>query len=594
MSYKIRLLGIAPYHHMRNLLLALAEEYEEIELTVFVGDLQQGVELAKRNFYNDYDAVISRGGTAAMLREQLDLPVIEIPISPFDIMRAMALIGSVSDHYAIVGFPNVTASAELLCQLMNYRIDIYTIQSADEVEETLRTVQESGIHAILCDMVAHTVALQMGLDVVLITSGADGIRAALTEAVRMYSNYNRLREENRFLRTLIWNQIDHTVVFNERGELFFSTLENNESPIMEFLKEESLQRQTDERKHILKQMNNMRYSIRMCRENYAGKDYIVYYFSESRVPSSDIQKGIRYESQREAEEQYNNCLYGIVGLLRGQQEKINRMNLTGYPVMVCGEDGTLKRQVVNYMYLQGPWRNRPLIIIDCFMLNEKSWSYLMDHHNSPLVQSDCTIFTKNVDVLSPQWRHQMIANMTAMDIGKRNRLIFSCVCKKDELLTEAGLSFVEGLSCQTLYLPPIRQRADHIPAIVNMYLSYLNTHMTRQTMGLAPDAMRQLQRFEWPYNYTQFQRILKELALTAEGPYITAREVEEVLKREQTIATMNTGAEDAGKPLDLSGTMDEINREIIRRVLEEEDGNQSRTASRLGISRTTLWRFLNH
>lgn len=594
MSYKIRLLGIAPYHHMRNLLLALAEEYEEIELTVFVGDLQQGVELAKRNFYNDYDAVISRGGTAAMLREQLDLPVIEIPISPFDIMRAMALIGSVSDHYAIVGFPNVTASAELLCQLMNYRIDIYTIQSADEVEETLRTVQESGIHAILCDMVAHTVALQMGLDVVLITSGADGIRAALTEAVRMYSNYNRLREENRFLRTLIWNQIDHTVVFNERGELFFSTLENNESPIMEFLKEESLQRQTDERKHILKQMNNMRYSIRMCRENYAGKDYIAYYFSESRVPSSDIQKGIRYESQREAEEQYNNCLYGIVGLLRGQQEKINRMNLTGYPVMVCGEDGTLKRQVVNYMYLQGPWRNRPLIIIDCFMLNEKSWSYLMDHHNSPLVQSDCTIFTKNVDVLSPQWRHQMIANMTAMDIGKRNRLIFSCVCKKDELLTEAGLSFVEGLSCQTLYLPPIRQRADHIPAIVNMYLSYLNTHMTRQTMGLAPDAMRQLQRFEWPYNYTQFQRILKELALTAEGPYITAREVEEVLKREQTIATMNTGAEDAGKPLDLSGTMDEINREIIRRVLEEEDGNQSRTASRLGISRTTLWRFLNH
>lgn len=593
MTSKIRLLGIAPYHHMKNLLLALSEEYEEVEMTVFVGDLQQGVELAKKNFYNDYDAVISRGGTAALLREQLDLPVVEIPILPFDIMRAMNLIGSVSDHYAIVGFPNVTASAELLCRLMNCRIDIYTIQGADEVESTLEAVRESGIHAILCDMVAHTVALQMGLEVVLITSGADGIHQALAEAVRMYRNYDRLWEENRFLRTLIWNQIDHTVVFNEKGELFFSTQENNESPIVEFLQEESVLEQPDERKHILKQINNMRYSIRMCRESYAGKDYIAWYFSETRVPSPDIQKGIRYEGAREAQEQYDGCLYGVVGLLRDQQEKIKRMNLTGYPVMVCGEDGTLKRQAVNYMYLNGPWKNRPLIIIDCFMLNEKSWNWLMDHHNSPLVQSDCTIFTKNVDVLSPQQRHQLIANMSAMDIGRRNRLIFSCVCKKDELVTEAGLAFVEGLSCQTLYLPPVRQRADHIPAIANMYLSYLNTSLARPVAGLLPEAMELLRNFEWPYNYTQFQRVLKELALMAEADCITEEETETVLKRERTVATLNAKAEDMGKPLDLSRTLDEINREIIQRILEEEDGNQSRTAMRLGISRTTLWRFLN-
>ena len=60
------------------------------------------------------------------------------------------------------------------------------------------------------------------------------------------------------------------------------------------------------------------------------------------------------------------------------------------------------------------------------------------------------------------------------------------------------------------------------------------------------------------------------------------------------MATVNTQVEDAGKPLDLSLTLSEINREIIGRVLLEEDGNQSRTAQRLGISRTTLWRLLNN
>ena len=128
MHRKVRVLGIAPYDNMKALMLNLAQERDDIELTVFVGDLQQGVELAKRNFYNDYDAIVSRGGTAQLLQEELDLPVVEIAVTPFDIMRAMKLAKSVSDQYVIVGFPGVTASAEQLCQLMQYQIDIHTIQ----------------------------------------------------------------------------------------------------------------------------------------------------------------------------------------------------------------------------------------------------------------------------------------------------------------------------------------------------------------------------------------------------------------------------------------------------------------------------------
>ena len=146
MTSKIRLLGIAPYENMKFLMQEQAKEYPDIELTVFVGDLQQGVELARRNFYNDYDVIISRGGTATKLRERLDLPVVEVPILPYDIMRAMKLAENVSSHYAIVGFPNVTASAQILCQLMQHRIDIYTVQDADQVESVLKSIQRR-LHA---------------------------------------------------------------------------------------------------------------------------------------------------------------------------------------------------------------------------------------------------------------------------------------------------------------------------------------------------------------------------------------------------------------------------------------------------------------
>ena len=106
---------------MKFLMQEQAKEYPDIELTVFVGDLQQGVELARRNFYNDYDVIISRGGTATKLRERLDLPVVEVPILPYDIMRAMKLAENVSSHYAIVGFPGITEPAHILCDLLRFK-----------------------------------------------------------------------------------------------------------------------------------------------------------------------------------------------------------------------------------------------------------------------------------------------------------------------------------------------------------------------------------------------------------------------------------------------------------------------------------------
>lgn len=79
---------------------------------------------------------------------------------------------------------------------------------------------------------------------------------------------------------------------------------------------------------------------------------------------------------------------------------------------------------------------------------------MMDHHNSPLTQSGCTILVKNVDVLTVEKRKQMLANLLAVDVCRRNRMIFSCVCRTGELITEAGMELVERLFCLTLYLPP--------------------------------------------------------------------------------------------------------------------------------------------
>ena len=77
---KIRILGIAPYDGLAIQLRQEASLRDDIEIDVFVGDLEEGVSIAKRRFSDGYDIIISRGGTAELI-DNNGFPVIDIKIS---------------------------------------------------------------------------------------------------------------------------------------------------------------------------------------------------------------------------------------------------------------------------------------------------------------------------------------------------------------------------------------------------------------------------------------------------------------------------------------------------------------------------------
>ena len=471
---KIRILAIAPYESMKMLMIETVKKFDDIELTVFIGDLEQGLLLARHNFYSDYDVIISRGGTASMLREQLDLPIIEIEISPLDILRAMKLGENISRDYAIVGFPNISRNARIICEIMETTIDIYSINGADEVESVLKEVSGKGTRAILCDMIAYTTALRFGLNPVLIKSGDECIKSAFERARQLYYTYQNLREENRFLRNLVWKHINHTIVFDEAGGIFFSTLANNSNPIVEYLRSERNREMEGNDCRIIKQISNVRYSIRLTKEFFNQKEYTVYYFTESKVSLPDIRRGIRYLGQPEAQKEFDESIYGIIGLRESILEKIELLNQNKHPILLYGEEGTCKEQVVKYLYLKSNWKNKPLVIVDCFMLKKKAWEYLMEHHNSPLAQDGCTLYIKNIDLLSSIQRKQLLANILEMNVCRRNRVIFSSTCEGGESVSTAGKDFLETLCCLTLYIPTLRSEMNHFTLMLNKYLNYVN------------------------------------------------------------------------------------------------------------------------
>lgn len=592
-----RILGIAPYEGMKNIMETLADKRSDISLDVYVGDLHQGVDIVRRNRHADYDVIVSRGGTAQLISAVTQIPVVEVGFSGYDILRVIKLSENYTKRHAIVGFPNITSNARLLCSLLQYDIDIFTIYSPEEVSQTLSDLKERGYEMVLCDVIANTTAKRLGLNALLITSGAESITTAFDQAVKLKKDYYSLQSEKRFFRDILMGGNDEIIVLKENGELFFSTVSEEQLPELFEQLRKDLPFFLDKKTHkFFKNLNGTLYSFKSRYLSFSGEQYAAFYYSSSFVPFAISKYGIQYTNLKDAEDQFFNSFFSLTNSNSTIRATVGNINQANVPVMVCGEAGSGKEQVAQIIYSQSRLSKNPLITVNCPLLNERSWNFLINHYNSPFTDNDNTIYFKDINALPKERRCHLLSVIIDTNLYRRNRIILSCCCPMGQGLPPEAMEFVNLLSCVMLHLPPLREHTGEIPALTSLYLNMLNTSMENQVIGLEPDALKLLQEYSWPYNYTQFKRILNELALAASTPYIQAESVEALLREEQKPQNQEPSPaavlKDGYYPLDLRRPLNDITQEIIQIVLNEMNGNQSATAKRLGIGRSTLWRYL--
>ena len=586
---KVKILGIAPYAGMKIIMEQLASQRNDIEMDVYVGDLDQGVQIALNNVQSDYDILVSRGGTARMLEEASSLPVVEVDISIYDILKAIKMSSGYTDRFAIVGFPNITANAHILCELMQYAIDIIPIHSKEEAADTLLQLKQKDYPMILCDMIAYTTAQKMGINALLITSGTESVSAALDQAVTLYQTCRTMMAEGRFYQDILRNANQQILVLKENGEVIFSTVKPE-------LLSETIAMLTPELSDVIgnrltkcfKSINNLLYSCSCKSVRFEEHSYAVFYLTGNSVPIISGKYGIQYSSLKETENVLVNTVFKVTNIDADQLDEVS------LPVLLAGEPGTGKEQAARVIYSRSPLKSRPLITISCGLLNERSWNFLINHYNSPFNDNGNTIFLKNVDTLPEKRFAQLLSTIIDTSLSKRNRLIFSCEYRPGKPLPREAAELVNLLSCVTFYLKPIRERPEDIPTLCALYLNSLSLSTANQIIGLEPEALHLMQNYSWPYNYTQLGRILSELALITTTPYIQADDVRSLLEKEQPVSGgVNAAAKGSGHyTLDLSRPLNEITQDIIQLVLQENNGNQSAAAKQLKIGRSTLWRYI--
>ena len=302
--------------------------------------------------------------------------------------------------------------------------------------------------------------------------------------------------------------------------------------------------------------------------------------------------GLRFFDEAEAAQQFMHSFYSISGAMGALEEPVNAIAPTRQPVMILGEVGTGKEQIARALYLRSPRVNSPLVVVDCTLMTDKNWEYLFNHCASPLNEGSCTVYFQNLEQLSRPYQQELLAVATETNLPRRVRLIFSAACMDGQPLPEPVQALRSQLGCLTLQLPTLRSRRDELPSLASLYLSSLNAELGKQIIGFDPRATEQLLHYEWPNNYTQFKQVLQELVTLTDSAYIRGSVVAEVLAQERRSCHTDLPSLPAQGAAP-GGTLDEIILSAIHRTLDAVGGNQTAAARQLGISRTTLWRYLN-
>lgn len=595
---KINILGIVPYESMKNVLLRAAENYPQVHIDVYVGNLQEGVNIINRTHCKNYDVILSRGGTIDLIRRATSIPVVDIPLSSLDIIRTLELAQNISDRFVIVAFPNIAKNVKMLVDIFKYDIPVITIRSQEEVKLVLEKLRAEGTPMVISDTITNITARKLDINSVLLTSGSESLNTALQQAINLIESFSNTKSENLLFREILMNDTSKVVIFDKSQNLFYSTWNGETEEFFSFLQQslpDVLQNSLSKFFHVIDQTL---YYISTRLIHTSQNDYAVYFVQSAKVPMISSKYGISFLNRRQTEQIYYNGSFSLHITRSDIGSIIQQYSETPYPVMITGEEGTGKEQAANLLYLSSPSKNNPYIVINCSVLTAKSWEFLTNHYHSPLNEEKNTIYFKHINDLSDDRCAQLLSIALGTDLHHRNRLIFSCSCSKTGQLPANALKIISTLSCLRIQLSPVRDQKTELASLFNIYLTSQNEALGKQIIGFNSSAMDLLLRFDWPGNFTQVKRVISSLCVITNTSYITTASVKRVFDQEVSANTSEQDAEGASKNLsqgiNLNRPLASIIQDIVKQAVAQNHGNQSATARQLGISRTTLWRYINH
>lgn len=588
---KTKVLAIAPYDGLREVIITEAASRDDVEVDVYMGDLADGAAIAKTLENSGYDIILSRGGTATLIEHAVNLPVVDITPSVYDLLRFIRMAENIPGRFAVVGFFSITHIAEKLFDLIQHKIEIVTLQEQADADVVVKRLIDEGFTLIVGDAIAVSTAKKLRINSILIASGIESVQAALTEAVRLKQVISTAMQQNLLYRDILDKSDLSVMAFGADKKMLYSNLSQDQLEYQRVfcsLSEYVPAALKEGEFHITRRSKGYLFEITGIKSQQVIGECVIFYIRR-RVSLPQIKAGVvEYYHMLDANREDEGFLpIDNIGKMASVLESAQSFGKSSSSVVVAGENGAHFNAIIHTLYNESPLSAYPLIVIDCALIDGKSFCWILDNEDSPLCEARMTICFKNFSSLDEELQLRFIQYAECTSLSKRNRLIF---CVHTPLkLCDAVTHFFNDLECLMLRIPSLSERTQDIASLANLYLSILNIELGRQVIGFDEDAIELLSVYHWPGSNDQLRRFVKQCLLRSKAETISASIVEAGIVEEKRLCEADPITSTC-----MDGTLEEINAQIVKAVLKSEDMNRQKTAERLGISRSTLWRMLKY
>jgi len=629
---KAQIAIIAPYTDLQEIAHAAVDELG-IDVQIEKGDLADGLKAAQLAVARGAEVIISRGGTALLIAKMLDVPVVEIQVSPYDILRCLHQLRHYQGTIGIIGFRNVVYNCESLGNILGMKLKEIIVESQEDAQEKISAVAASGIRMLLGDASSVKQASKLGLEGVLIVSGKEAVAKAIEEAQKIVEVRIRERGRSELLRVVVDNSHDGIIaidqkeritLFNPAAEQIFNVkaAEAIGAAVKDIIPNTELPRVLKEggsEYGVLQQVKDkvivtQRFAVKVNENAVAAianfKDVTDLQRQEQNVRQKIHAKGLVAKTKLDD-------LIGQSPAILNLKERTIKFAAVDASVLISGESGTGKEMLAQSIHNLSHRSHGPFVAVNCAALPEslleselfgyeegaftgakkggKQGLFELAHGGSILLDEIGEMPLKLQAELLRVVQEREIRRVGGDRIIPVDVRIIAATNHRFQTIMKKGMvrkDLYYRLAVLKITVPSLKERKTDVPLLVNFFLSK-HSHMNRKVSGIEPQALQQLEQHAWPGNVRELEHVVQQLLILADSETIGSEIVQDALLElhsEHQTDELTIAKDDTEEDKNLS----DIEARAIASVLAEEKFNKTKAAKRLGIDRSTLRRKLQH
>lgn len=293
---------------------------------------------------------------------------------------------------------------------------------------------------------------------------------------------------------------------------------------------------------------------------------------------------------------------------------IERVSSTNANVLLEGESGTGKSMIAEAMHKLSDRSHAPFIPVNCASIPEQLLeSELFGHEKGSftgavsarkgkfVAANGGTIFLDEIGEITPAFQAKLLQvtqNKTFIPVGSDSikqvevRIITATNRNLKKMVEEGKFreDLFYRLNIVDIYIPPLRERKDDIPLLVKKFLDKHRKKYERDYQ-ISGELMRILTNYQWPGNVRELENAIERAVVLAQDQQLSIDDFHREIREVNYELSVETNLHESGKSL--PEQLEDIEKKLILKALDDALGQQSVAARKLGISRQSLLYKMN-